>query len=415
MATPITIGAAAGEYMEAVLVTEWRARPGDRVRAGDVVAVVETAKAATEVEAPCDGVLGRIAAGEGGEVAIDTPLGFILAEGEDEGEAETAGEPEYAAASDPAPETRQATPMPAPARQPGGRVVASPVARRLARAAGLDLSHLAGSGPRGRIKRRDVEAALAAAPGVDAALPVVLLHGFAADAAIWSALAAELGRDRALLRPELPGHGKAPPPPGAGFNGLVAPMLEWLDAQQAARLHLVGHSLGGAVALALAGQRPGRIASLTLIAPAGLGPGIDGEALAGICRATHPESLLPWLRRLVADPGLIGDDYARAAMAGRGAALRAAQTALAGRLFPDGTQGFDLRPVLAGVDVPLRLIWGREDAILPWRQALAAPGHAGLHLLPGTGHMPHVEAPQLVARILREVLAAAQSGGGDRA
>lgn len=411
MATPITIGAAAGEYMEAVVVVEWRLRPGDRVRAGDVVAVVETAKAATEVEAPCDGVLGRIAAEEGAEVAVGAPLGFILAEGEDAGE--DAGEP--SAADEPAANgSREATaaPAPAPAVPPRGRVVASPVARRLARAAGLDVSRIAGSGPRGRIKRRDVEAARAAAPG-GATLPVLLLHGFAADAAIWSALAAELGRERALLRPDLPGHGSAPPPPGAGFDAFIAPLLDWLDAQQAGQVHLVGHSLGGAVALALAGQRPGRVASLTLIAPAGLGPEIDGAALAGICRATCPESLLPWLRRLVADPGLIGADYARAAMAGRDADLRAAQTLLAGRLFPDATQGFDLRPVLAGVGAPLRLIWGRADAIVPWRQALAAPGHAGLHLLPGVGHMPHVEAPKLVARILREVLAAAE--GGDRA
>ncbi|KPQ14549.1 MAG: pyruvate dehydrogenase E2 component (dihydrolipoamide acetyltransferase) PdhC [Rhodobacteraceae bacterium HLUCCA09] len=410
MATPITIGAAGGEYMEAVVVTKWHVRRGARVCAGDLLAEVETAKAVTEVESPCDGVLGEICAGEGDEIAVDAPLGFLLADGEDDVAAEV-----DAPGSTPGPPPAA---RPAPAADPGargggqpGRVVASPLARRRAGKAGLDLRHLAGSGPGGRIKRRDVEAALARGPtGEGGALPLMVLHGFAADATIWSALAAELGRGRRLIRPDLLGHGAAAPA-GGGFEDVLAPVLKALDAVEAPRVHLVGHSLGGAVALALAGRRPARVASLTLIAPAGLGAEIDGATIDGICRATRPESLLPWLRRLVSDPQRIGDDYARAAMAGRGEAVRGAQAALADRLFPDGTQAVDLRSALADCALPLRLIWGRDDAILPWRQALAAPGHAALNLLPGVGHMPHVEAPELVARLLRETLAAAEAMG----
>lgn len=411
MATPITIGAAAGEYMESVLVTAWHARPGARVRAGEVVAEVETAKAVTEVAAPCDGVLGDIRAEVGAEIAIDAPLGFILGEGEQM--AQAAADDGAAKVSSAAAEP-SARESPSPKRS--GRILASPVARRLAGAARLDLAQVKGSGPRGRIKRRDVEAALSATKDLGGAGDeplVLLLHGFAADRTIWSALAAELSGACRLMRYDLPGHGAAVPAPEGGFDAFVAPVLDLLDTLEAPRVHLVGHSLGGAVALALAGQRPARIASLTLIAPAGLGPEIDGAVLGGICRATRPESLLPWLRRLVADPASIGEAYARAAMANRDAETRSAQAALAGQLFPDGTQGFDLRPVLADVTVPLRLVWGRQDAILPWRQALAAPGHAALHLLPNVGHMPHVETPQLMARILRDTLAAAQTREGN--
>jgi pyruvate dehydrogenase E2 component (dihydrolipoamide acetyltransferase) len=410
MARPITIGAAGGEYMESVVVTKWHVSRGARVCAGDLVAEVETAKAVTEVEAPCEGVLGEICAGEGDEIAVDAPLGFLFAEGEVD-----AGSEGDARAGD---DARHALPTARPAPEVGahgggqmGRVVASPLARRRARAAGLDLRRVTGSGPGGRIKRRDVEAALARGPGgAGGALPLMLLHGFAADATTWSALVAELGRGRQLIRPDLPGHGGGAPA-GSGFEAVVAPVLEALDAVEASRLHLVGHSLGGAVALALASARPARVASLTLIAPAGLGPEIDGRAIDGLCRATRPESLLPWLHRLVADPRRIGDDYARAAMAGRGETARAAQAALADRLFPDGTQAVDLRSALAECTLPLRVIWGRDDAILPWRQALAAPGPAALNLLPGVGHMPHVEAPETVARLLRETMTAAEAMG----
>ncbi|MDX5360626.1 MAG: E3 binding domain-containing protein, partial [Alphaproteobacteria bacterium] len=151
MATPITIGAAGGEYMESVVVVEWRVKPGDTVKAGEVVAVVETAKAATEVTAPCDGTMGRILAEEGAEVGVKDPIGLI-----GEGELDT---PPAQASGVTAPAEKSAPAAPTTPRKPG-RVVASPVARKVAAREGVDLAGLAGTGPRGRIKRRDVEAAL---------------------------------------------------------------------------------------------------------------------------------------------------------------------------------------------------------------------------------------------------------------
>jgi pyruvate dehydrogenase E2 component (dihydrolipoamide acetyltransferase) len=179
-------------------------------------------------------------------------------------------------------------------------------------------------------------------------------------------------------------------------------------------VHLVGHSLGGALALALADIRAPRVASLTLIAPAGLGPQIDGDTLAGLTRATRPESLAPWLKRLVADPDRITDDFARAAMAPRrDASLRAAQGAMADALFPDGTQSFDLRAALARVTAPAQILWGRQDAILPVAQAMQAPGDVALHLLTGTGHMPHTEDPDRVARLVLRLAAGAEALAAD--
>ena len=424
MATPITIGAAGGEYMESVVVVEWRVKPGDTVKAGEVVAVVETAKAATEVTAPCDGTMGRILAEEGAEVGVKDPIGLI-GEGEPETDLEAAQEP---AATAPAEKSAPAAPV-AP-RKPG-RVVASPVARKVAAREGMDLAGLAGTGPRGRIKRRDVEAALrgaGAAPeaasfaeeagplavtrgGGGEGAPILLIHGFASDAMVWRALERALGKSRPVIRVELPCHGHSPKRRIGSFRELARAVTEAVDALDAGPVHFVGHSLGGAVALALADTRPQTVRSLMLVAPAGLGPEMEGAIAAGLCRAARVESLAPWLKRLVGDPAIVTEKYAAAAMQARAdAGLRAAQTALADVLFPDGTQAMDLTAALSRVAAPARIVWGKADALLPWRHALAAPGTVALHLLDGIGHMPHVEAPETVARILQDLIAAAECG-----
>jgi pyruvate dehydrogenase E2 component (dihydrolipoamide acetyltransferase) len=228
----------------------------------------------------------------------------------------------------------------------------------------------------------------------------VLIHGFASDATSWAPLESHL-KNSPLIRIDLPGHGKSPKLRIDSFADLVKEVRRAFDGLGIEAAHLVGHSLGGAVSLALADTRPRSLSSLTLIAPAGLGPDIDGDAVSGICRANRPESLAPWLRALVANEDLITDSYVRLAMAGRADPnLRAAQSALAGVLFPDGVQAFDLRAALDRIETPTRIIWGRQDRIIPWKHALRAPGRIGLHLFEGTGHMPQIECAEAVGKIM---------------
>ncbi len=178
-------------------------------------------------------------------------------------------------------------------------------------------------------------------------------------------------------------------------------MTAAFDRAATGEVHLLAHSLGGAIALALADLRPRSIASLTLLAPAGLGPEIDHAALTGIARASRTESLAPWLKRLTATPDGISWDFAKVAMLARNdPELRAAQVELADTLFPDGVQGFDVSATLARVTAPTAIVWGRSDHIIPWRHALAAPGDMALHLLHDIGHIPHVERPSAIAGIL---------------
>ena len=156
-------------------LAKWLVGEGDAVKSGDVIAEIETDKATMEVEAVEEGKLGKILVEEGTEgVAVNNVIALLLEEGEDD--SALASVDVLAAAVDnvgtpPLPETSTlapiTTPVPAVAAPPAasasaeGRVVASPLARRMATQAGLDLEEMTGTGPNGRIVKADVEAALA--------------------------------------------------------------------------------------------------------------------------------------------------------------------------------------------------------------------------------------------------------------
>ncbi len=151
-------------------LASWLKSEGDSVESGDVLCEIETDKATMEVEAVDEGVLGKIIVPAGTEgVLVNAPIAVILEEGESADDIVETAAPATPSAPAPAPAaTAQPAPVapPAPAAK-GTRVFASPLARRIASQEGLDIATLTGSGPNGRIVKRDVEAALAA--GVTAA------------------------------------------------------------------------------------------------------------------------------------------------------------------------------------------------------------------------------------------------------
>jgi len=177
---------------EGTLAT-WQKNEGDTISAGDVIAEIETDKATMEFEAVDEGTLGRILISAGTEgVAVNTPIGLLLAEGEDasalEGyapkgatkpaasaaesgsaqEGPAAAAPPAAAAAPVPSVSETGTAPPAPKTASGGRIFASPLARRIAAQKGVDLAALTGSGPHGRIVKADVDGA-AGAPRTAAA------------------------------------------------------------------------------------------------------------------------------------------------------------------------------------------------------------------------------------------------------
>ncbi|MFT9408203.1 pyruvate dehydrogenase complex dihydrolipoamide acetyltransferase [Acetobacter fabarum] len=154
-------------------IARWLKKEGDTVSNGDVLAEIETDKATMEVEAIEDGIFGRILVPEGTEgVAVNTPIAIMVEEGE--AVPDSAAPPATSAAPAPAPAQAGAVaPFAAPASapvapaaalqasRPANRIVASPLARRIAAAKNVDLSTLKGTGPNGRIVKRDVEGAAA--------------------------------------------------------------------------------------------------------------------------------------------------------------------------------------------------------------------------------------------------------------
>jgi len=402
----------------------WHVAEGEVVAKGAALFDIETDKAAMEVEAPASGTLHHIAAAPGDKVAVGSIVAWIFAPGEVVSARQVA---EFAAEVS-APSIPSTSDNSAPAMVPTpteGTVRATPAARAAARHAGVALADVPGTGPLGRIQRDDIPAnvdtRIAAAdwslqPGPlhvshrkGTGAPIVLIHGFTADSQSWAPLEKALGPAKALIRIDLPGHGRSPRRSLGSFAELARMVVEAFDdaTLEAGPVHLLGHSLGGALALAIADIRPRRVASLSLIAPAGLGPEVDAAALTGIARASRVESLAPWLRRLTATPDGISDEYARAAMKLRtDPALRAVQAGMADVLFPDGVQSFDLRAALGRVTAPTAILWGRQDHILPYRQALAVTGDFAIHLLEGAGHIPQIECPDRVARILARHIAA---------
>ncbi|GFE92549.1 pyruvate dehydrogenase complex dihydrolipoamide acetyltransferase [Acetobacter persici] len=155
-------------------LARWVKAEGDKVTIGDVIAEIETDKATMEVEAVEDGILGRILVPEGTqEIAVNTPIALLIAEGEAVPDA-GAVRPEVPAASAPQDATQPAATQQksasaaVPAQTPsslqaaaGKRIIASPLAKRIAGQKGVDLSTIKGSGPNGRIVRRDVDNAAA--------------------------------------------------------------------------------------------------------------------------------------------------------------------------------------------------------------------------------------------------------------
>jgi pyruvate dehydrogenase E2 component (dihydrolipoyllysine-residue acetyltransferase) len=166
-------------------LSKWLVKEGDTVASGDVLAEIETDKATMEVESIDDGTVGKLLVAEGTDnVPVNDVIAVLLEEGEDASamdgmelggaaaapaaEAETEAEPSPKPAQEEAPAAK-AEPAGAPAPSGGGDVKASPLARSMAKQAGIDLSQISGSGPKGRIIKRDIEAAAQTGAGKAAA------------------------------------------------------------------------------------------------------------------------------------------------------------------------------------------------------------------------------------------------------
>jgi pyruvate dehydrogenase E2 component (dihydrolipoamide acetyltransferase) len=184
---------------------------------------------------------------------------------------------------------------------------------------------------------------------------------------------------------------------------LVRVVEGFMDEMGVEKAHLFGHSMGGAVAASLAIQHPDKVQSLSLIASAGLGEEINSEYIEGFIAANRRKEMKSTLGLLFANPDLVNrqlvNDVIRfKRLDGVDEALRK----IADKLFPNGKQA-DV-PDLSGVEVPMLVVWGREDQIVPFAHSENAPANARVEVLDDTGHMPQMEASGQTNRLIGEFL-----------
>ena len=230
-----------------------------------------------------------------------------------------------------------------------------------------------------------------------------LLHGFGADRLGWLATLPALPGRSYLV--DLPGHGRSINVPVTGVETMAAEIADALAARAAGPPVLIGHSLGGGLAMLIARDRPDLVAGLFLIAPAGLGREVDRGFLERLPACESEAEMKAELARLVADPRVLGREAVRYALdqlsrPGARVALADAARALEAGL-----------PVLAEAArriartaLPRQVIWGAADRIAPPDDAALAA--FGSHeILPGIGHLPQIEAAKTVNAGLRRFLA----------
>jgi pimeloyl-ACP methyl ester carboxylesterase len=259
---------------------------------------------------------------------------------------------------------------------------------------------------------------------------VVLLHGRGHAASIWFPCWPALAQRHALLALDLPGFGQSAPPaiPGdrrpdaeTALAGFVDPIEACLAAEvesgRATGLSLVGHSLGGLVALELALRARLPVRRLVLIDAMGLGPAMNRAAR--VFFRLHPERLLRWLGpRLFArlnpsPPTALGRRVAALELE----LLAAPRTAPAARAFdafcPLSGPVFHRGARLREVTVPVFLLWGARDGALPADIAEAARTElrAATSLILAHGHSPHLDAPEQALPPLLDFLAAGARRG----
>jgi len=358
-----------GLAMEEGTLVAWHASEGAQVHAGDDLIDIETTKITNVMESAAGGTLRRRVVDEGACVPVGALLGVVADADLPEAEIDAfvaRFNADFAVAAAAAAE-------------------AGPPEPEVVEAAGNRLSYLRMG---------------------DGNPPLVLVHGFGGDLNNWLFNQPALAAGRATYALDLPGHGRSGKDVGSGdIAALARTLTAFLDVLGLEQVHLVGHSLGGAIALDLAVRQPERVASLTLISPAALGGEINTDYIEGFIAAGRRKEMRAVLGLLFADPALVSRDMVEEVLKyKRLDGVAAALAAIAGAAFPGGRQSRDLKSCLGDLRMPAQVIWGRQDRILPVAQGDGLPANVPLHVLDDAGHMAHMEAATQVNALIEGLL-----------
>ena len=411
-------------------ISRWHVKDGEEVRQGQLLFEIDNDKTVVEVDAPHDGTLKILKPSTSDEIDVGQSVASLFLQGEAVSFAPSKLAAETTAEQ--APETKEVSEIPASDIRSNttltGRMVATPLAKRLAGDAGIDLSQINGSGPSGRIQKKDIIAAIetgnvlprqisgkSSASHKDTVLnavwlrkgegiPLVLLHGFASDHNNWRGLFAGSQWQQPLLAIDLPSHGASPLEAVADLDAVAALVEATIKQLNLAATIMVGHSFGAAVSARLAARGNIDIRALGLFAPGGLGAEINVGFVENFVRAKSKESITPWLQELVHAKDIISETFLSAVVQQRqDQRLSDAMAAFAEHFFADGTQTISIIDDLASLEIPVRVIFGKQDRILPFKHSRNLPDNVALHAFEACGHMPHLEKRSLSLRILSEL------------
>jgi pyruvate dehydrogenase E2 component (dihydrolipoamide acetyltransferase) len=344
-----------GLAMEEGMVTEWLIELGAEVAAGQEVVEIETSKITNVFESPVDGTLRRQVVQAGETVPVGALLGVCApaAVSDDEIEAYV----KYfvdsfdwdAAAGAPGPEPEMI--------DAGGR------------------------------RLRYLEMGDAGGPAI------IFIHGYGGDLNNWMFNQEALSQRHTTYALDLPGHGGSTKDVGGGaLEDLASAVTAFMAAKGIGKAHLVGHSMGGATSLVLALKQPDKMASATLIAPGGLGAEVNMDYINGFIEQKRAKKLRAVMEFLVADPSAITGEMVEDVIKfkrldGVGPALESLREGL----FPGGRQAGSMRGELVALTVPVQVIWGKQDKVLPVGHAEGLPDSIKVTLYEDAGHMPHME------------------------
>lgn len=395
-----------GETMEQGTIASWLVAAGDSFKRGEPLLELETDKTLVEYPALGSGTLLETLVGPGDVVDVGSPIAVIESEDAwslpdideaDEGSKEVQAELQTSvdiASMDTA--EKQFSPMAT------DRLRATPVARKMARKANIELTDLSGTGRRGRIEARDVIAATVPGQQVARTLSpvkedILLVHGFAGDATGWAALESSLKRrGRTVTAIDLPGH-------GSNDTAVHHPsdLVAWLSAylsKISRPVHLVGHSLGAYVSAQSAANISQSVARLTLITPAGCGHEINGSFVSGMAQA-QSQGEVSHLLRLLGPKASTLTEQGRVEMAQQLAKGRLRD--LASSMVRGNTQCIDTISAIAALPDATKIaaIFGVADTIIPKEHVFNLPPRVAVHIL-RAGHMPQWDTPAQVERLL---------------
>jgi pimeloyl-ACP methyl ester carboxylesterase len=251
---------------------------------------------------------------------------------------------------------------------------------------------------------------------------VVLLHGITGTSSTWSKVIPRLGAHHTVIAPDLLGHGASAKPVGdyslGAYANLIRDLLEVLDVPRAT---VVGHSLGGGVALQFAYQFPERCERLALVSSGGLGPEV--HPLLRAAALPGAELVLPWLAAgasrgigtVVRVMGKVG--FRESADLGEAwRSFVSLEDPAARRAFLHTVRGIiDLRGQMVSAHdrlylasgIPTLIVWGERDPLIPVRHAHASHAliaHSRLEIFPGAGHFPYLDDPDRFTAVLLDFI-----------